>query len=45
MEADRSGAGEEVDDNDNPAKGFVIALLLSVPIWALIGLVIYLIAR
>lgn len=42
METRGSGPGEEVDDDD-PAKGIIIALLLSIPIWAVIGWVTYLI--
>ena len=42
METRGSGPGEEVDDDDS-AKGIIIALLLSIPIWAVIGWVTYLI--
>jgi hypothetical protein len=44
METRGSGTGDEVDDDD-PAKGVIIALLLSIPIWAVIGWVTYLILR
>ncbi len=31
----------DADDDLNPGRGFVIAILLSVPIWGAIGLVIW----